>query len=98
MFAVSGKSGKHYGHAALDQVEGAPVFEMPVEQYERDKFDIIGNTAVMQQWVPSFVETPSAFSGLSWKDLVQQAKAKGVNTFKMDRAQIEDALKERGWG
>jgi len=96
IYPVSGKSGKLYGHAHLSATDACPVFEMPVEDYERDKFDIIGNTTIMQQWVPSFVETHSEFSQIPWKVLVQQAKAKGINTFKLDRAQIEAALKEKG--
>lgn len=92
LFAVSGKSGKLYGHATLSPEHGGVIFEMPVDQYERDKYDIVGNTAIMQQWVPSFQETPSPLSGMKWNELVRTAKEKGLNTFGKNRVQVESML------
>jgi hypothetical protein len=59
-FPVSGKSGKLYGHAALDAAKGGLVFKMSAEDYEKDKFDIVGNERAGHQWVPEFVAEPSA--------------------------------------
>jgi hypothetical protein len=55
LFPVCGVSTKNYGQAVLRPEFQGFVFEMPLEDYERDKFDIIGQTQFQQIWVPEFV-------------------------------------------
>lgn len=57
-YPVSGRSGKFYGTAFHVPEKSGLVLEMSVEDYERDKFDIIGNPAAGHQWVPEFVSVP----------------------------------------
>lgn len=54
IFPVCGKSTKLYGHASYMPEHGGPVLDMSLEDYDRDKFDIIGNKVSGQQWVPQF--------------------------------------------
>lgn len=56
VFPVCGKSTKLYGHASYMPEHGGPVLDMSLEDYDREKFDIIGNMASRQQWVPQFYE------------------------------------------
>ena len=58
MFPVCGKSRKLYGQAILVPALGGPVFELSLEDYNRDKDDIIGNIEFQQQWIPEFYEIP----------------------------------------
>lgn len=58
MFPVCGKSMKLYGQAVMNPALGGPVFEMSLEDYNRDKDDIIGNSQFQQQWIPEFYEIP----------------------------------------
>lgn len=55
-YPVSGRSGKFYGTAFNKPEKGGLVLELSAEDYERDKVDLVGNTAIGQQWVPEFVE------------------------------------------
>jgi len=55
LYPVCGKSGKLYGQATTRPEKGGPCFEMTLEDYERDKFDIIGNDRFHQQWIPEFI-------------------------------------------
>lgn len=56
LFPVSGKSGKFYGHGRYIPSHGGAVFEMSLEDYTQARFDIVGNAAFQQQWVPEFYE------------------------------------------
>lgn len=53
-YPICGASLKNYGQAFLRPEFGGFVFEMSLEDYERDKFDLIGQTLFQQQWVPQF--------------------------------------------
>jgi hypothetical protein len=56
MQPVCGKSGRQYGMAILNPTFGGPVFDMSLKEYDRDKFDIIGQYRSGQLWVPEFYE------------------------------------------
>lgn len=60
---VSGKSGKHYGNAVHNPQDQGVVFKMPVEAYQRDAHDLIGNTGSGQQWVPELIQEAGATIG-----------------------------------
>jgi hypothetical protein len=53
--AVSGKSGKLYGHAVHSPKDGGVSFRMSLNDYLEAAHDICGNTAPGQQWVPVLV-------------------------------------------
>src|SRR6266496_1197009 len=56
IYPVCGKSTKCYGSAVPDFARGGMAFRMSFEDYERDKWDILGNRNFQQTWVPEFVE------------------------------------------
>ena len=57
-YPVCGRSLKTYGQAVFKPEFGGLVFEMSLEDYQRDKFDLIGQTKFQQQWVPEFFVAP----------------------------------------
>lgn len=100
MMPVSGISGKLYGHAFLQPEFGGPVFDMSLEEYQRDKFDIIGNPSFRQQWVPEFYEVNGSIVAAEKgratlakiNELRKRTKAAGVWVKGMTMADMEAAL------
>lgn len=98
MHPVCGISGKLYGQAVFIPAFGGPVLELSLEDYERDKFDIIGNTKYRQQWIPEFFkEVPGSHVGggnrlQQFNELRKRAKAAGVWKNGMKFADVEAAL------
>jgi hypothetical protein len=70
-YPICGKSLKNYGQAVLRPEFGGFVFEMSLEDYERDKFDLIGQVLFQQQWVPEFYEAEESDVAISDPELVQ---------------------------
>jgi hypothetical protein len=107
-YAVCGRSGKTYGRCFVDVDKGGPVYEMSLEDYELHKFDLIGNVARGQQWVPEFIEIHTAdviaavrgegktavvnSAHKKKRKLIERAKLAGVYKKGMTDEQIKDAL------
>jgi hypothetical protein len=92
VFPVCGKSGKTYGHATYDQALRGAIYPMSAADYERDKFDLIGNTAPMQQWVPEFQE---AGAKVPMRELHAKAKQLKIKSVGLTRDALEAAIAEK---
>ena len=73
------------------------MFEMSLEDYDRDKFDIIGNTIFQQQWIPEFVVSEPATQEVI--EIDESGKVhEGEKIGKMVKAGREKALETRTCG
>jgi hypothetical protein len=87
---VSGISGNVYGQSFYEPAHMGMVFLMSLTDYERVKFDLIGNIFAGQQWVPEFFEDDSD----SWPRVIERARAKGVFKVGMSKKAVLEALNE----
>jgi hypothetical protein len=94
-YPVCGKSTKCYGAAAPDFARGGVAFRMSIEDYERDKWDILGNRNFQQIWVPEFVVEQDPLTGMKYNDLCKLAQEKGVlYHFGMKKPELVEALRK----
>lgn len=102
IYPVCGKSTKCYGQATLDHNRRAVAFKMSIEDYERDKWDILGNRGFLQIWVPEFVVEPDAAPALpvklnlddmKWHELVKLGQNMGVYKVGQTRLRVIELIR-----
>lgn len=75
IYPCCGKSGKLYGNAILGN-QSCPEFRMSLEEYEANKFDLIGQLGAGQQWTPQFEGEDTELQELrQWKKAQMQVLA-----------------------
>jgi len=109
IYPVCGKSGKCYGQATKDAPRGGVAFKLSIEDYERDKWDILGNRNFQQTWVPEFIEEPIQeavneparpkhqpdLDALKWHELTKLGKSLGVFKVGITRAFLTSLIRDR---
>jgi hypothetical protein len=106
IYPVCGKSGKCYGQATKDAPRGGVAFKLSIEDYERDKWDILGNRNFQQTWVPEFIEvealnpqpqivTGDGLDALKWHELTKIGKSLGVFKVGITRAFLTSLIRDR---
>ena len=97
-YPVCGKSGKAYGVGAPDPIRSGVTFKMSIDDYERDKWDILGNRAFGQVWIPEFVvesEPVDPLAGMRYNEMFVLAKQKGAQVhFGITKPDLIDALRK----
>lgn len=95
-FPVCGISTKNYGQSALRPEFNGFVFEMSLEDYDRDKFDLIGNPDYQQQWVPEFIEVQAAVAPES-EEPIRDPELVAINTLRKEKSLRERAKAAGVW-
>lgn len=69
---------------------------MSLEDYDRDKFDLIGNPDYQQQWVPEFIEVQAAVAPES-EEPIRDPELVAINTLRKEKSLRERAKAAGVW-